>query len=163
MNLASPRMGGAKRLCFTSQRTQRDSNPQPPTTPTSLSTRRVLYHLRAMRPVILFRTTGWLNHVRGGRTPFTDLGDQCFRGRTNPDHQRKTEELLLQFTLLCRTGIIAHATRLFRSTIVHLALLWGCVTPLHRLGSPPVGACRTVLKKEAHESFSPPPRRKLRQ
>lgn len=84
---------------------------------------------------------------------------QLLRGRTNPDRQRKTEELLLQFTLLCRTGIITHATRLFRSTIVHLALLWGCVTPLHRLGSPPVGICRTVLKKEAHESFSPPPRR----
>lgn len=44
---------------------------------------------RATCPVILFRTTGWLNHVRGGRTPFTDLGDQCFRGRTNPDHQEK--------------------------------------------------------------------------
>ena len=97
--------------------------------------------------------------VVGGQTPFADRGGQWFRGRTNPDRQRKTEELLLQFTLLCRTGIIAHATHLFRSTIVHLALLWGCVTPLHRLGSPPVGICRTVLKKEAHESFSPPPRR----
>ena len=29
------------------------------------------------------------NRPRGGRTPFTDLGDQCFRGRTNPDHQEK--------------------------------------------------------------------------
>ena len=88
--LANPKLGGKQNaFVLLPQRTQRDSNPQPPTTPTSLSTRRVLYHLRAMRPVILFRTTGWLNHVRGGRTPFTDLGDQCFRGRTNPDHQEK--------------------------------------------------------------------------
>lgn len=65
MNLASPRMGGAKRLCFTSQRTQRDSNPQPPTAPTSLSTRRVLCHLRAMRPVILFPDYRLGNQTQG--------------------------------------------------------------------------------------------------
>ena len=61
MNLASPRMGGeAKRLCFTSQRTQRDSNPQPPVAPTSLSTQRAgALPFRAMCPVILF----WLGNL----------------------------------------------------------------------------------------------------
>lgn len=107
-------------------------------------------------PLILFRITGRRIKPRADRRPLLTRS-QRFRGRTSPDCQRKTEELLLQFTLLCRTGIIAHATRLFRSTIVHLALLWGCVTPLHRLGSPPVGTCRTVLKKEAHEVFTPSP------
>ena len=46
-------------------RTQRDSNPQPPTAPTSLSTQWVLYHLRAMRPVILFWSTSWANLTQG--------------------------------------------------------------------------------------------------
>ena len=46
--------------------------------------------VRAMCPVILFRiTTGWRTRSRGGRTPFADRGGQWFRGRTNPDRQRR--------------------------------------------------------------------------
>ena len=163
MNLANPKLGGeeARRLCLTSS-------------PADMEGVEPSYHRYSTLqqsggifpescPVILFPDYRLAESCQEWADTLLLTRGQRFRSRTNPDRQRKTEELLLQFTLLCRTGIIAHATRLFRSTIVHLALLWGCVTPLHRLGSPPVGACRTVLKKEAHESFSPPPRRKLRQ
>ena len=40
---------------------------------------------RAICPVILFWATSWVNHPRGGQTPFADRGGQWFRGRTNPD------------------------------------------------------------------------------
>ena len=71
------------------------------------------------------------------------------------------EGLLLQFALLCRTGIVAHAAHLTSGAIVHVALLARGVATLDRLGSPPVSGFRTVLKKKT-QGFSPPPRRKLR-
>ena len=156
--LANLKLGGdeARRLCLTSS--PADMEGVEPSSSLLMEKGR-----RFTCPVILFPDYRLAESCQEWADTLLLTRGQRFRSRTNPDRQRKTEELLLQFTLLCRTGIIAHATRLFRSTIVHLALLWGCVTPLHRLGSPPVGACRTVLKKEAHESFSPPPRRKLRQ
>ena len=45
--------------------------------------------IRAICPVILFWATSWANHPRGGQTPFTDRGGQWFRGRTNPDCQKR--------------------------------------------------------------------------
>ena len=71
------------------------------------------------------------------------------------------EGLLLQFALLCRTGIVAHAAHLTSGAIVHVALLARGVATLDRLSGTPVGGCRTVFKKR-NQGFSPPPRRELR-
>lgn len=46
--------------------------------------------IRAICPVILFWATSWVNHPRGGQTPFADRGGQWFRGRTNLDCQTST-------------------------------------------------------------------------
>lgn len=64
------------------------------------------------------------------------------------------EGLLLQFALLCRTGIVAHAAHLTSGAIVHVALLALGVATLNRLGGAPVGGSRTVLEKT--QGFSPP-------
>lgn len=69
----------------------------------------------------------------GGRTPCRQFMTGGFRGRTTLDRQWK--ELLLQFALLCRTGIIAHAAHLTSGAIVHVALLARGVATLDRLGA----------------------------
>lgn len=66
----------------------------------------------------------------GGRTPCRQFMTGGFRGRTTLDRQWKG--LLLQFALLCRTGIIAHAAHLTSGAIVHVALLARGVATLDR-------------------------------
>ena len=72
----------------TAKRTQRDSNPHSPIAPTPLSTR-VPLPIEAMRPVILFRITGWRITPGADRRPLLTAKVSGFRGRTNLDRQAK--------------------------------------------------------------------------
>ena len=68
------------------------------------------------------------------------------------------EGLLLQFALLCCTGIVAHAAHLTSGAIVHVALLARGVATLDRLGT----ACKRLPngpQKKDPRVFTPSPPR----
>ena len=55
--------------------------------------------------------------------------------------------LLLQLAFLSCTGVVSHAARLQRSAVIHIALLWGGITPLDSFRRTPIGSGGAVFEK----------------
>ncbi len=73
-----------------------------------------------------------------------------------PTVDKTQKSLLLQFTLLCCTGLAAHGAHLARSEIIHFALRTRGIATLDCFGCPLVGGRRAILKETYR--VSPPPR-----